>query len=222
MIEYTPRKDIIAKRIAQIFANGNVVNLGIGLPTEVGNYIPEGIDIIFHSENGFIGLGPKPDESGIDPYLVNAGGMPVTLLPGGCYFDSAVSFGIIRGGHVDYTVLGVLEVDQQGNLANYKIPGKMVPGMGGGMDLTVGARKVIGATVHFDKHGNCKLLKECRLPLTAQNEVDVLVTDVGYFEISDGAFVLKEIFKPYTEDFILENTKANIVIAEDCRQVEIF
>jgi len=221
MIEYSPRKDIIAKRIARIFGNGNVVNLGIGLPTEVGNYIPEGIEIILHSENGFIGLGPTPVEGEMDPYIVNAGGMPVSLLSGGCYFDSAVSFGIIRGGHVDYTVLGVLEVDQQGNLANYKIPGKMVPGMGGGMDLTVGARTVIAATVHFDKRGNSKLKKECHLPLTAKNEVDVLVTDVGYFEIANGAFVLKETFAPYSVDYILENTEANIVVSEDYRQIEI-
>ena len=140
-MEYKPSKDIIAKRIAQIFSNGDVVNLGIGLPTLVGNYVPDDVDIVLQSENGFLGLGPAPDKDNIDPFLVNAGGMPVTMLTGGCYFDSAASFGIIRGGHVDYTVLGVLEVDQEGNLANYKIPGKLIPGMGGAMDLTVGAKK---------------------------------------------------------------------------------
>ena len=220
-MEYKPRKDVIAKRIARFFENGNVVNLGIGLPTQVGNYVPKGVEIILQSENGFLGLGPAPDADNVDEFLVNAGGTPVTMLAGGCYFDSATSFGIIRGGHVDYTVLGVLEVDQEGNLANYKIPGKMVPGMGGAMDLTVGARKVIAATVHFDKKGNSKLMEKCSLPLTALNEVDILVTDVGYFEINGGSFIVKEAFAPYTLDFIKENTTANLVVAPDFKQVEI-
>jgi len=220
-MEYKPRKDVIAKRIARLFENGNVVNLGIGLPTLVGNYVPEGVDILLQSENGFVGLGPAPEEGMVDPFLINAGGQPVTMLTGGCYFDSATSFGIIRGGHLDYTVLGVLEVDQEGNLANYMIPGKMVPGMGGAMDLTVGARKVIAATVHFDKHGNSKLMEKCTLPLTAQKEVDILVTDVGYFEIKDGSFVLKESFAPYTAEFIQESTTAKLVIPPDYKMVEI-
>lgn len=220
-MEYKPRKDVIAKRIARIFSNGDVVNLGIGLPTQVGNWIPDDVDIILQSENGFLGLGPASNGDEIDQYLVNAGGQPVTMLSGGCYFDSAASFGIIRGGHVDYTVLGVLEVDQDGNLANYKIPGKMVPGMGGAMDLTVGSKKVIAATVHFDKHGNSKLAAKCSLPLTAQNEVDILVTDVGYFEIAGGAFILKEAFAPYTAEYIQENTSANLEISPDYKQVEI-
>ena len=220
-MEYKPSKDIIAKRIAQIFSNGDVVNLGIGLPTLVGNYVPDDVDIVLQSENGFLGLGPAPDKDNIDPFLVNAGGMPVTMLTGGCYFDSAASFGIIRGGHVDYTVLGVLEVDQEGNLANYKIPGKLIPGMGGAMDLTVGAKKVIAATVHFDKKGNSKLMSSCSLPLTAKGEVDILVTDVGYFEIKDGSFILKEAFAPYTKEFIMENTTANLIVASDFKQVVI-
>ncbi|MDC7125453.1 MAG: 3-oxoacid CoA-transferase subunit B [Spirochaetales bacterium] len=220
-MEYKPNKNVIAKRIAGLLTDGSVVNLGIGLPTLVGNYVPEGVDIILQSENGFIGLGPVPEKDSIDPFLVNAGGSPVTMIDGGCFFDSSMSFGIIRGGHVDYTVLGVLEVDQDGNLANYKIPGKMVPGMGGAMDLTVGSKKVIAATVHFDKKGNSKLMKKCTLPLTAQKEVDILVTDVGYFEIKDGAFILKETFAPYTADFVKENTEANLIVAEDFKQVEI-
>ena len=142
-MEYKPNKEIIAKKIARLFKNGDFVNLGIGLPTKVGNYLPEGITITLHSENGFIGLGPVPSKKDEDWDLVNAGGMPVSILSGGAFFDSATSFGIIRGGHLDYTVLGVLEVDQLGNLANYKIPGKLVPGMGGAMDLTVGAKKVL-------------------------------------------------------------------------------
>ena len=136
MIEYTENKETIARRIARIFRTGDVVNLGIGLPTLVGNFVPEEVTVILQSENGMIGLGPAPEPGKEDKDLTNAGSMPVTIMPGGAYFDSATSFGIIRGGHVDYTVLGVLEVDQEGNLANYKIPGKMVPGMGGAMDLT--------------------------------------------------------------------------------------
>ena len=220
-MDYKPDKTVIAKRIARLFSNGSVVNLGIGLPTLVGDYVPEGVEIILQSENGFLGLGPAPDADKVDPFLVNAGGTPVTMIPGGCFFDSAMSFGIIRGGHVDYTVLGVLEVDQYGNLANYKIPGRMVPGMGGAMDLTVGSKKVIAATVHFDKKGNSKLTEKCTLPLTAENEVDILVTDVGYFEIKDGAFVLKETFAPYTAEFVQESTTANLVIADDYKQVVI-
>ncbi|MCE1228045.1 MAG: succinyl-CoA--3-ketoacid-CoA transferase, partial [Firmicutes bacterium] len=142
-MEYVANKDIIAKRIARIFKSGDVVNLGIGLPTLVGNYVPENVTLILQSENGMLGLGPAPMKGQENRDLTNAGAVPVTVKPGGCFFDSATSFGIIRGGHVDYTVLGVLEVDQEGNLANYKIPGKMVPGMGGAMDLTTGSRVVI-------------------------------------------------------------------------------
>ena len=152
-MDYVANKDIIAKRIARIFKTGDVVNLGIGLPTLVANYVPEDVTIILQSENGMMGLGPAAAKGEEDWDLINAGSAPVTILPGGCYFDSATSFGIIRGGHVDYTVLGVLEVDQEGNLANYKIPGKMVPGMGGAMDLTTGARVVIAATLHFEPSG---------------------------------------------------------------------
>jgi len=145
----------------------------------------------------------------------------VTILPGGMCFDSATSFGIIRGGHVDYTVLGVLEVDQKGNLANYKIPGKMVPGMGGAMDLVVGAKVVIAATLHFEKNGGTKLKRECSLPLTAREQVNYVVTDVGFFEIKDNKYILKEVFAPYTTDFVVEKTDADIEIADDCQQVEI-
>ncbi len=220
-MDYTPDKERIAKRIARFFKNGDVVNLGIGLPTLVGNYIPEDVDVTLQSENGFLGLGPAPDSGEEIPFLENAGGMPVTMLTGGCYFDSATSFGIIRGGHVDYTVLGVLQVDQHGNLANYKIPGKMVPGMGGAMDLTVGAKTVICAGVHFDKKGVSKLQEHCTLPLTAVAQVDYLVTDVGVFKIEDGKFILKEAFSPYTAEFIMETSEAEIEVAEDFKIVDI-
>ena len=220
-MEYVANKETIAKRIARFFKNGDVVNLGIGLPTLVGNYVPEGVELILQSENGFMGLGPAPEPGKEDPMLVNAGGMPVSILPGGCYFDSAMSFAIIRGGHIAATVLGVLEVDQEGNLANYKIPGKMVPGMGGAMDLTVGAKTVFAATQHFDAKGSSKLLRRCKLPLTAAAQVDYVVTDVGLFQVKDGAFVLKEYFKPYTVDYILEKTDADIVVDKDCKEVDL-
>ncbi len=220
-MEYKPNKEIIVKRIAQMFKNGDLVNLGIGLPTQVGNYLPDDVTIILQSENGFVGLGPVPEKGHEDPMLVNAGGAPVTLLPGGAYFDSATSFGIIRGGHVDYTVLGVLEVDQYGNLANYKIPGKMVPGMGGAMDLTVGAKTVITATTHFEKNGDAKLKRTCTLPLTATNVVDYVVTDLGFFQIAEGKFILKEYFAPYTVDYILNNTDADIFVPEDCKEATL-
>lgn len=220
-MEYVPNKEIIAKRIARFFKNGDVVNLGIGLPTLVGNYLPEGVTIVLQSENGFLGLGPAPAKGSEDPSLVNAGGSPVTILPGGAYFDSATSFAIIRGGHVDATVLGVLEVDQQGNLANYKVPGKLVPGMGGAMDLTVGARTVFAATQHFDNDGASKLRRACALPLTAKNQVDYVCTDLGLFRVRNGAFELLEFFKPYSAEYILERTEADIVVDRECREVEI-
>ncbi|MDC7239260.1 MAG: 3-oxoacid CoA-transferase subunit B [Spirochaetales bacterium] len=217
-MEYKEDKTKIAKRIAGIFKDGDYVNLGIGLPTLVGNYVPDDVHITLQSENGFLGLGQEPDDESFNPDLVNAGGVPVTILNGGSYFDSATSFGIIRGGHLDYTVLGVLEADQKGNLANYMIPGKMVPGMGGAMDLLTGAKKVIASTVHFDKRGNSKMVRSCSLPLTAKGEVDIIVTDLGLFEIADGKFVLKEFFAPATPEWIVENTSADIEIDPGCRE----
>jgi len=219
-MDYAPDKYKIAKRIACFFQDGDLVNLGIGLPTLVGNYIPDNVEIVLQSENGFVGLGPKPEKAEFNPDLINAGAGPVTMLPGGCFFDSSVSFGIIRGGHLDYTVLGVLEADQEGNLANYMIPGKMVPGMGGAMDLLTGARKVIAATVHFDKYGKSKMVKSCTLPLTARGEVDYIVTDLGMFEIGEGYFNLKEYFTPATPEWIKKNTRADICIDPECREYE--
>ena len=210
-MDYSPNREVIAARIARIFETGSLVNLGIGLPTLVANYIPEDVEILLQSENGFIGIGPVPPAGAEDPDLINAGGVPVTILPGGAYFDSATSFGIIRGGSLDYTVLGVLEVDQEGNLANYKIPGKLVPGMGGAMDLVTGAKTVIAATQHFDRDGRSKLKRRCSLPLTAAGEVDIVVTDMGLFEVSGNGFVLRECFAPYSVEDIVLNTDAEIV-----------
>ena len=218
MIEYVDNKEIIARRIARFFESGDVVNLGIGLPTMVGNFVPADVTVILQSENGMMGLGPVPEKGMEDKDLTNAGGMPVTVLPGGCFFDSATSFGIIRGGHVDYTVLGVLEVDQEGNLANYKIPGKMVPGMGGAMDLVAGSRVVIAATTHLEKSGQSKLKKRCVLPLTAAHEVDIVITDVGYFVVKDGKFLLVEYFAPYTPEWIVEHTNAHVVVEKGCKE----
>lgn len=216
MIAYTENKEIIVRRIAQLFHDGDLVNLGIGLPSLVGNYIPSNVTVVLQSENGMIGLGPAPVPGKEDKDLTNASSQPVTILPGGAYFDSSMSFGIIRGGHVDFTVLGVLEVDQEGNLANYKIPGKLVPGMGGAMDLVAGSKKVIASTTHFEKSGTAKLKRRCTLPLTAAHEVDLVVTDLGLFEVANGRFVLKEYFEPYTPEWILEHTDADIEVPADC------
>jgi len=207
-------KALIAKRVAQELHDGDLVNLGIGLPTMVANFIPEGVDITFQSENGLVGLGPAPEKGKEEKDLTNAGGQPVTLLPGGAYFDSATSFGIIRGGHVDYTVLGALQVDEQGNLANWKIPGKMVPGMGGAMDLTVGAKHVIISMVHTQK-GAPKILKKCTLPLTAKNQVNLIVTEMAVIEVTDKGLVLKELGPEVTVEDVKAATEAKLIIPEN-------
>ncbi|MBE0558007.1 MAG: CoA transferase subunit B [Proteobacteria bacterium] len=210
----TDKREIIERRIARELKDGEIVNLGIGMPTMVANYIPEGVQIILQSENGFLNIGPAPHEGEHDPDLINAGNQFVTVLPGACFFDSATSFGIIRGGHVDVTVLGTLEVDQEGNIANYIIPGKMVPGMGGAMDLTVGAKKVIIATEHCDKTGKPKILKKCRLPLTAVAEADMIVTEMCVLERSNRGLVLKEIAPGVTVEDVLKNTEADLIIPD--------
>lgn len=206
-------QEFIAKRVAHELNDGDVVNLGIGLPTKVANYVPEGKTVIFQSENGFVGLGPSPSEEEANPYITNAGGMPVTIMPGGAFFDSATSFGIIRGGHVDLTVLGALQVDEKGNIANYMIPGKMVPGMGGAMDLLSGARKVIVAMEHTAK-GSPKILKHCNLPLTARGEVDLIITEMCVIEVTPEGLLLKEVNPEYTIEEIQAATEATLIIPE--------
>lgn len=213
-------KELIAKRVAKELKDGDVVNLGIGLPTMVANYIPEDINVFFQSENGFIGLGPAPEEGIGDPRIVNAGGQHVTILPGGVFFDSVTSFGIIRGGHVDITVLGALQVDEKGNLANWMIPGKMVPGMGGAMDLVVGAKKVIIAMEHTAK-GNHKILTECTLPLTAACEVNIIITEMGVIEVTNQGLLLKEINPKFTVEDVQNATGAKLKISENLIQMEI-
>lgn len=205
------KKEFIAKRVAREFTDGDVVNLGIGLPTLVANYIPEDITIYLQSENGLIGLGPKPDETTLDKDITNAGGQPVTLKTGGMYFDSATSFAIIRGGHVDKTVLGSLQVDETGSLANWIIPGKLVPGMGGAMDLVMGAKEVIIAMTHMNR-GKTKILKRCTLPLTAKNQVNKIITEMGVFEIKDQKLYLLEYNKDFTIEEIKAATEADLII----------
>ncbi len=206
-------KEIIAKRVAQEFTDGTLVNLGIGLPTLVANYIPEDIEITLQSENGFIGMGPAPAEGEEDPNLVNAGSQPVTTLPGAAFFDSATSFAIIRGGHLDFTVLGALQVDQHGNLANWMIPGKKVPGMGGAMDLVTGAKEVIVAMTHTAR-GSIKIMKECTLPLTAKGQVDLIITELAVIEVTPEGLVLKELGPDATVEDVIANTEATLIIPE--------
>jgi acetate CoA/acetoacetate CoA-transferase beta subunit len=211
-------KDFIAKRVAKELHDGDLVNLGIGLPTKVANYIPEGIDIYLQSENGLIGLGPEPTAEDFDKNITNAGGQPVTILEGGMYFDSSMSFSIIRGGHVDVTVLGALQVDEKGNLANWIIPGKLVPGMGGAMDLVTGAKKVIVAMTHTNK-GVQKILKECTLPLTAKEQVDMIITEMGVMKITEEGLLLTEINPEYSIEDVKNATEANLIIADDLKSI---
>lgn len=210
---------IIAKRVAKEFKDGDIVNLGIGLPILVANYIPEGIDISFQCENGYIRMGPEPKPGEEIKDLVNAGAVPATILEGAAFFDSAMSFAIIRGGHIDATVLGALQVDQYGNLANWMIPGKLVPGMGGAMDLVCGAKKVVIAMEHTAK-GKPKILKQCTLPLTAANEVDVIVTEMGVMKVTDKGLVLTEINPEYTVEQVIAATEAELIISENLQNMQ--
>lgn len=214
------KKEFIARRVAKELKDGDVVNLGIGLPTMVANYIPQDVNVYFQSENGFIGLGPAPEAGNEDPYIVNAGAQCVTILPGGVFFDSATSFGIIRGGHVDITVLGALQVDQQGNLANWMIPGKIVPGMGGAMDLVTGAKKVIVAMEHTAK-GSPKILKECTLPLTAKGKVSLIITEMAVFEVTESGLILTELNPEYRLEDVKAGTEADFLISKNIKEMVI-
>ena len=210
-------KEIIAARVAKELKDGDVVNLGIGLPTMVADFLPEGVHIVLQSENGIMGMGSAAEKDREDVDVINAGAQYVTVNPGAMFFDSATSFGIIRGGHVDATILGALEVDQYGNLSNWIVPGKMVPGMGGAMDLVVGAKKVIIAMQHTQK-GAHKILKECRLPYTAVGVVDMIITEMGVMEITKNGIVLKEIKAGYTMKDIRESTEAELIISPDLKE----
>lgn len=213
-------REVIAKRAAKELKDGYVVNLGIGLPTLIPNYIPEGIHVTLQSENGMLGMGPSPEAGKEDKNLMNAGGGYITALPGACSFDSATSFAIIRGGHVDASILGALQVDEKGNLANWIIPGKTAPGMGGAMDLLSGARRVILAMEHTAK-GNKKILKECTLPLTAAGKVEMIITEMGVMEITDKGIVLKEVNPEFTVEQVQEATEATLIVADDLKNMEV-
>jgi len=211
---------IIAKRIAKELRSGMLVNLGIGIPTLVANYVPEGVSIFFQSENGLIGTGPIPEEGMAHPTLTDAGGRPVSALPGASVFDSAMSFGLIRGGHLDMTVLGGLQVDGQGRLANWMIPGKMVPGMGGAMDLVSGARRVFVAMQHTAK-GKPKIVKECSLPLTSQRPVDLVVTELAVIAFPGNRATLVETAPGVTAKDVIANTEAELVVPEHVPQMSL-
>ena len=213
-------KEIIATRAGQEFKDGDYVNLGIGIPTLVANYLPQGVTIVMQSENGFLGVGPAPQPGNEDPDIVNAGGQPVSIIPGGACFDSCTSFGMIRGGHIEATVLGALEVDKEGNLANWIIPGKLVPGMGGAMDLVVGARRVIVAMEHTNK-GKHKILNKCTLPLTAKKEVNLIITEMAVFEVTPSGLVLTELGPDATVDAVRAATEADFTVSPSLRPMKL-
>ncbi|MBY0545577.1 MAG: 3-oxoacid CoA-transferase subunit B [Gammaproteobacteria bacterium] len=207
-------REQITMRIAREVKDGDYVNLGIGMPTLVANYIPPQINVMLQSENGMLGLGPYPTEVTVDPDLINAGKETVTAMPGACFFSSADSFAMIRGGHIDLTVLGAFEVDQDGNIASWMIPGKMVKGMGGAMDLVAGAKNIIVAMIHTDKEKHSKLLKKCTLPLTGVNCIKKVVTDYAVMDIYDGAFHLLERAPGISVEEIISITDGKLIVSD--------
>ena len=213
-------KNFIAKRVAQELKDGDVVNLGIGLPTLVANHVPEGVEITLQAEHGILGTGPAAQEGEEDYEIINAGGFPITVLPGASFFDSATSFAIIRGGHVDVTILGALQVDAKGNLANWMVPGKRVPGMGGAMDLVVGARKVIVAMEHTVK-GDIKIMDACTYPLTAVGVVSKIITEMGVMDITDDGIVLSEIAPDVSVEDVQAATGAKLIIPADIKTMTV-
>ena len=211
-------REVIAKRAAKELHDGDVVNLGIGIPTMIHNYLPEGVTVTLQSENGAMGMGPTPAAGEEDKNLINAGGGYITLMPGGSTFDSATSFAIIRGGHVNVSFLGALQVDENGDLANWIIPGKMAPGMGGAMDLVVGAKKVILTMEHTQK-GAPKILKKCTLPLTASGQVNMIITEMGVMEITPEGIVLTEIHPEFTVEDVQAATEATLIISPNLKSM---
>jgi 3-oxoacid CoA-transferase subunit B len=205
-------RERIIRRVARELKDGDYVNLGIGMPTMVANYVPSGIHITLHSENGMLGVGPYPREDEVDPDLINAGKETITELAGASYFNSADSFAMVRGGHIDLTVLGALQVDEEGNLANWSVPGKMVKGMGGAMDLVAGARRVVVTMEHMTRDGGYKILKKCTLPLTGAKVVSLIVTELAVLEVTPRGLVLKEISTETTVDAVRKATGADLIV----------
>ncbi len=210
-------KDMMAKRAAEEIENGNVVNLGFGIPQKVLNYIDKDKTVFFHAENGILGAGPAAEKGKADPDIVDSGCVPVTAVKGASYFDSADSFGLVRAGKLDITVLGALEVAENGDLANWIVHGQLVPGMGGAMDLAKKAKKVIAITMHTDKNGVPKLRDRCRLPLTAVNCVSLIITDIAVLKVIDEGFLLTEIFEGHTIKEVMDKTAAKLKIADNIR-----
>ncbi len=214
-------REIIAKRVALELHDGDVVNLGIGIPTLVGNYLPTGVHIFLQSENGILGMCGEPRPGYENPDMNNAGGQPAEFLPGACAFDSATSFGLIRGGHVAATVLGALQVDEEGYLANWMIPGKLIPGMGGAMDLVTGAKRVIVSMTHTKKGGSPKIIPKCTLPLTSIRKVDLIVTEAAVIEVTKAGLLLRELGPETTLDEVVNATSAKLIVSDDLKTMPI-